>query len=97
MGLISFNVQLPKMGSFSGLGSKLASKVGSLDFDSKISGASGGLVDKLTSQVSSQIGNLDMSNMQMPEIDMSSLNETSGLDVNSEIEKMIGEINSGNF
>lgn len=97
MGLISFNVQLPKMGSFSGLGSKLASGLGSLDLESKITGSSGGLVDKLTSKISSQMGDLDMSNLSMPEIDMSALNETSGVNVDSEINKIIGDINSGNF
>ena len=97
MGLISFNVQLPKMGSFSGLGSKLSSGISSFNLDSKISGATGGIVEKLTSQVSSQIGNLDMSNMQMPEIDMSAMNQANGIDVNGEVEKIIGDINAGNF
>lgn len=97
MGLISFNVQLPRMGSFSGLGSKLSSGLSSMNLDTKIQGATGGIVEKLTSQVSSQMGNLDMSNMQMPEIDMSAMNQVNGLDVNGEIEKIIGDINAGNF
>ena len=97
MGLISFNVQLPKMSSFSGLGSKLSSGISSFNLDSKISGATGGIVEKLTSQVSSQIGDLDLSNMQMPEIDMSAMNQANGIDINGEVEKIIGDINAGNF
>jgi hypothetical protein len=97
MGLISFNVQLPKMGAFSGIGSKITSGLGSFDLSSKIEGMSGGFVDKLTSQVTSQMEGLDMSSISMPEFDMSELQSASSVDINGEINNIIADINSGNF
>lgn len=95
MGSLNFNIKLPDMGSFSGIGSKITSSLGNIDIGSKLSGASGGIMDKLSSEITSKMGDLDLSSLKMPEIDTSAM--STNLDVDSEVESFIAKINSGNF